>query len=327
MSPLRSIDVFNGDADGLCALHQLRLAEPRPEAELVTGVKRDVRLLAPLAASGVTGAEITVLDISLDANRQPLITLLVDNRVLYIDHHFAGDLPDSDNLTAHIRIEPEICTSLIVDQLLEGRYRPWAVVGAFGDNLHDAARLAASSLKLSDEELAGFRELGELLNYNGYGKTTDDLYFHPAALFGALKPYDDPRDFLASSPDLARLRRGFGEDMEKARKSEPLRESSAGAIYRLPDQPWCRRVAGVFMNEKARGDRDRAQALLVDNSDGSLLVSVRAPLTRRSGADTLCRAFPTGGGRPAAAGINNLPPQMLNEFLNLFFETFKKADD
>jgi len=65
----------------------------------------------------------------------------------------------------------------------------------------------------------------------------------------------------------------------------------------------------------------------VDNSDGSLLVSFRAPLTRRSGADTLCRAFPTGGGRPAAAGINNLPPQMLNEFLNLFSETFKKADD
>jgi len=32
-------DVFNGDADGICALHQLRLAEPR-EATLVTGVKR-----------------------------------------------------------------------------------------------------------------------------------------------------------------------------------------------------------------------------------------------------------------------------------------------
>ena len=38
-------DVFNGDADGICALHQLRLAEPRPTAELVTGVKRDIRLL------------------------------------------------------------------------------------------------------------------------------------------------------------------------------------------------------------------------------------------------------------------------------------------
>lgn len=37
---MRYVDVFNGDADGLCALHQLRLAEPLPadaQTELVTG--------------------------------------------------------------------------------------------------------------------------------------------------------------------------------------------------------------------------------------------------------------------------------------------------
>ena len=34
-------DIFNGDADGLCALQQLRLAEPRT-ATLVTGTKRDI---------------------------------------------------------------------------------------------------------------------------------------------------------------------------------------------------------------------------------------------------------------------------------------------
>jgi hypothetical protein len=76
------------------------------------------------------------------------------------------------------------------------------------------------------------------------------------------------------------------------------------------------------MNEKARQDQGRAHALLVENSDGSLLVSVRAPLLGRTGADELCRAFPTGGGRPAAAGINSLPPARLTEFLNLFVETF-----
>ncbi|PUE05199.1 MAG: acetyltransferase, partial [Candidatus Sedimenticola endophacoides] len=37
-------DVFNGDADGICALLQLRREEPR-EAVLVTGVKRDIALL------------------------------------------------------------------------------------------------------------------------------------------------------------------------------------------------------------------------------------------------------------------------------------------
>ena len=39
-------DVFNGDADGICALIQLRLVEPRPDATLVTGVKRDIQLSA-----------------------------------------------------------------------------------------------------------------------------------------------------------------------------------------------------------------------------------------------------------------------------------------
>ena len=63
-------DVFNGDADGICALHQLRLAQPRPGAELVTGVKRDIRLLQQLA--GIQNACITVLDISLDSNREAL---------------------------------------------------------------------------------------------------------------------------------------------------------------------------------------------------------------------------------------------------------------
>lgn len=41
---MKAIDVFNGDADGICALHQWRLAYP-VETTLVTGVKRDIQLL------------------------------------------------------------------------------------------------------------------------------------------------------------------------------------------------------------------------------------------------------------------------------------------
>ncbi|MDQ6977782.1 MAG: acetyltransferase, partial [Ghiorsea sp.] len=41
---MKVIDVFNGDADGLCALHQLRLAVP-VNSTLMTGVKRDINLL------------------------------------------------------------------------------------------------------------------------------------------------------------------------------------------------------------------------------------------------------------------------------------------
>jgi hypothetical protein len=58
-------DVFNGDADGLCALHQLRLAAPRA-CNLVTGPKRDIRPLERVDAR--EGDSVTVLDISLDVN-------------------------------------------------------------------------------------------------------------------------------------------------------------------------------------------------------------------------------------------------------------------
>ncbi|OYW81954.1 MAG: hypothetical protein B7Z22_14920, partial [Hyphomonas sp. 32-62-5] len=36
------------------------------------------------------------------------------------------------------------------------------------------------------------------------------------------------------------------------------------------------------------------------------VVSVRAPLSNKAGADILCSQFATGGGRKAAAGINHL---------------------
>ncbi len=320
---MKYYDVFNGDADGICALHQLRLAEPR-DSLLITGVKRDIGLLARLAGDpDISRSRITVLDISLDKNRQALDTLLRrGNKVHYIDHHFAGEIPDSELLTTHIDSDAEICTGLIVDRLLAGRFRAWAVVAAFGDNLHGSARSAAAFLSLNGEDMAKLREIGELLNYNGYGRKPEDLYFSPAALYEAVRPFSDPLDFYRQSEVLARLRRGFNHDMELAGNTPALRESSVGRIYKFPAATWPRRVAGVFANEKAREAEDKAHALLVDNGDGSFMVSVRAPLNRKQGAVDLCRRFPTGGGRAAAAGINRLPLEQLDEFFDTFEEIF-----
>ncbi len=63
------IDVLNGDADGICALHQLRLHNPQ-KSSLVTGVKRDNLLLKFIIAT--RDSTITFLDISSHANRDPL---------------------------------------------------------------------------------------------------------------------------------------------------------------------------------------------------------------------------------------------------------------
>jgi len=55
---------------------------------------------------------------------------------------------------------------------------------------------------------------------------------------------------------------------------------------------------------------------------GGFLVSIRAPLSNRKGADTLALQFDTGGGRSAAAGINHLPDAELDRFIQAFRATF-----
>ena len=318
------IDVFNGDADGICALHQLRLAEPRPEARLVTGVKRDISLLQQL--SGISNAQITVLDVSLDSNRESLVSLLeADCDILYIDHHFSGEIPDFQNLKTHIDSNPETCTSLIVNHLLEGKYNIWAVVGAFGDNLHQSAYQAAAALSLPDSTVARLKELGELLNYNSYGLSVADLFFSPQDLYRAVSLFPDPLSFLEHSSLLPKLKNGFHDDMQQAATYEPVRETETGRIFELPPEPWARRVSGVFSNLKAQEKPSMAHGLLTRNQDASYRVNIRAPLINKQGADTLCRIFATGGGRAAAAGINSLPPEQLDIFFKTFEEVFGTA--
>ena len=84
----RNIDIFNGDADGICALTQLRNAAPC-ESTLITGVKRDIQLLDKVEVE--SGDQLTVLDVSLDKNRDGLLRVLGEGAdVFYVDHHFAG---------------------------------------------------------------------------------------------------------------------------------------------------------------------------------------------------------------------------------------------
>jgi len=317
---MAQFDVFNGDADGLCALHQLRLASPS-SGELVTGVKRDINLLQRVRASA--GDRLTVLDISLDVNRKALLRLLDGGvEVRWFDHHFAGGIPERPNLEAHINTAPDVCTSLLVNGHLRGTYLPWAVAAAFGDNLHEAARRAAAPLHLAGGQLDQLRQLGEGMNYNGYGVSLDDLYFHPDDLYRRMAPFADPFVFMAEDDAFGILHEGMDSDMHQARNIQPEFADMPAALFMLPDEAWARRVCGVFSNELARMQPGRAHAVAMPLKAGGWRISVRAPLTTRQGADELCRAFPTGGGRAAAAGINRLPEDMLDAFMDRFRAAF-----
>ncbi len=315
------IDVFNGDADGLCALLQLRLAHPI-KSQLVTGVKRDIQLLEDVRVQ--QGDQITVLDISFEKNKASVERLLDQGaHIFYADHHRSGKIPTHKHLTTHIDTNPNTCTSLIINDYLEGKFREWAVTAAFGDNLFESAKLAAFPLTLSDNQLQQLKTLGICINYNSYGTSIGDLHFAPDLLYHELQPYASPFDFMADNADVyEKLLAGYSDDMANAEHLNPEYKTDKVSVYVLPDEVWCRRVNGVFANELANKNPDRAHAIASMNSQNGYQISVRAPLNNKSGADELCSSFPTGGGRKAAAGINHLAVDELPKFISAFETTY-----
>lgn len=311
---------FNGDADGLCALQQLRLAEPG-DARLVTGVKRDIELLRRVDAA--PGDRVTVLDVSLDRNRADLSRLLAAGvHVRYFDHHHAGAIPEHPLLAAHVDEAPEVCTSIIVDRYLGGRRRAWAIVAAFGDGLHRVATERAVSAGFDATGAATLERLGTLLNYNSYGESIDDLHFTPDALAGRMMAYADPLEFARTSDVYADLDAHYEDDMRRARAVRPRSRTRGAIVLRLPDERWSRRVVGVLAHEHARSHHDEAVAILCPNRRGGYVVSVRTPAAGALGAADFCRRYQTGGGRRQAAGIDHLPRAGVDAFIAQFEASF-----
>ena len=316
-------DIFNGDADGIFALHQYRLHDPLPKPFLLTGVKRDICLLSQL--EDCHQCSLAVFDISLDSNRASLLKILQqDNKVTYFDHHFAGTKIVNLGLQTHIDTNPTICTSLIVNRVLNNHYGLWAICGAFGDNLPGPAQELAKAFHLNAKKIDSLHQLGELFNYNGYGSTLEDLLFHPRELYEAIKPFTDPFEYLENSPQVKILHTTYQADITLAMQEKEIETPGKNRVYYLPDTPWAHRIVGVFSNIKARERTDAAHAIITDNPNGSLRISVRAPLEDRRNADTLCKLYPSGGGRAAAAGINSLPKDSLDLFLNAFHSFYSR---
>ncbi len=306
-------DVFNGDADGLCSRHQLRLCEP-VEAELVTGVKRDIALLARVPAG--PGDSVTVFDISLARNRDALDRLLERGvAIRYFDHHRAGATPAHPGLELHLDPAPETCTGLIVDRYLGGRQRPWALVAAFGDGLAGPATALAPRCGYGARELAVLAELGEALNYNAYGETEADLVVAPATLCRMLSRHRDPIALRHDEPLIARIVDSMRADLARARALPALASGTRAVVHVLPDAAWSRRVRGVLGNELARAAPGKAHAVLSPDGRGAFVVSVRSPPRSGIDAGAFCSRYPGGGGRAAAAGIDDLAAGEIDRFV------------
>lgn len=316
-----SFDVFNGDADGICALHQLRLDTPR-DAILVTGVKRDIQLLEQVQAQ--SGDLITVLDISIDANIVALKRHLeAGAKIVYFDHHTAHHSIQHPNLTFFWNDSSDVCSSLLVNKHLSGKYIAWAIVAAFGDNLFDVGRALAKEHGFSEVQMQNMCELGSLLNYNAYGEDVRDLHIHPAALYQDVHTYNEVDDFIHCSQSFPKLQSAYAEDSVFSQQIRPTYTGKLASIYVLPDEPWARRVSGLFANQLKTQAKDQSFAVLTPKFTDGYVVSVRSAQPEKQPASGLCVQFPTGGGRSLAAGINHLKSNDFENFRKEFFAYFE----
>lgn len=322
---MADFDLFNGDGDGIFSLLQLRQTNPRPDAELVTGVKRDIKLFPRIKDRVRKGDRIVALDISMKKNTEALQHVLDRGAsVFYCDHHQTGAIPQSDNLTVITSDAKVTCTAHLINRHLEGAKAAWAVCGAFGDNFGDLARRIADDHDVK-YSLNGLRELGELVNYNAYGLTLDDLHFHPSDLYCLLLNYSGPETFLEDQhPALATLKEGYEADWEIAQSAHEIDLSDAGQILGLPGVPASNRIGGLFGNALVEEEPEQAFAILTElnTDDPSYRVSIRAPRTRGSGSAAELAARYGGGGRPAAAGIDDLAEKDLPSFIDAFRKAF-----
>jgi hypothetical protein len=257
------------------------------------------------------------LDISMEKNNQDLHRLLVNaESIFYADHHRSGEVPNHLALEAHIDVDANTCTALIVDKYLSGRFHHWAIAAAYGDNLIQVADELAKRAGLNTAQAAQLKDLGILINYNGYGARVEELHFDPIELFKQLVCYSSPFDVVAdpNSP-YHKLKAAYESDLNLSMSIGMAYESDILSVVCLPDSAWARRISGVMGNLLANQYPNRAHVVLTKNKDESYLVSLRAPLSNKQGAGTICSSFSTGGGREAAAGINRLPKSDLEALI------------
>ncbi len=306
-------DIFNGDADGLCALTQLRLEEDI-ESKLVTGTKREIKLLENIDPQ--TGDKVLALDISLERNRDLAIEYLERGvSIEWFDHHLPGDPISHPNLKTNIDMSPYGCTSTIINDKLNGKHLEWAAVASFGDFIPNRG---IELLKYSNnlKSLQKFRELGILINYNSYGRNIEDLHFHPTTLLREMIDSVVPMNFINTSI-FKYLKNGYTRDLENARNC-----CEDEIMVLLPNEKWGHRISGTLAHLLFEEEPNKPHIVAVKNDSESYTVSLRAPKSNPYGAGELCKLF-GGGGRSSAGGIDSMQGEELDELKNQILSRWK----
>lgn len=277
---------YNGDADGICSMVQWALAKGIA-GNRITGVKRDIELLKQIDAK--KGDSIIAMDISLARNHVEAAKLnSIGVEISWFDHHLPGE--PIDGIVTNVDTSSNVCTAVIVQKYLRIE-SDWAQVALHGDGLGQFAK---------NGDLA---ELGELLNYNGYGADLTDLHFHPDELLLSCIEAKTPQKFIVSDA-FKILKDGFEKDI-----LHTLNHPSKNNLTILPDEPWARRVVGVLAHRliKANG----SPKVIALTKGVSFQISIRA----NDGVGEFCQNY-GGGGRATAGGIDLFPKNQIKALMN-----------
>ncbi len=289
------------------------------DSEVFTGVKRDVKLLRH--CTNIENARFTVFDISLLSNRDNVNTILnKGNSIRWFDHHEPGDTDLGDDFEIFVDADPNCCTNILVDKFLEGLYRPWTICGAYGDNLHEQAEKLNPCF--NESSMSQLKEIGETLNYNGYGNKESDLTVHPKDVYLDIKNYESPFQYRDKSDVYYKIHTQMKSDEAELSSSEIMHDTQTGKVILLPDSRASIRYSGIYSNEQTTNNPDKAFAILTLVDGENYRISIRSPKTNPYGASKLALQFPTGGGREKAAGVNELPISELNQFIEKFEEVY-----
>jgi len=257
-----------------------------------------------------------VVDISLHSNLRGLTQALDQGcSVEWFDHHHPGVIPKHRNLVTHIDTDPHVCSSLIINKLLNNRFARWAIVAAFGDNLEESAYSLAATCGTPEVTIDVLKDLGVCINYNSYGAYIEDLHYHPETLYNIMQEFDEPMNLVAETDILPTLKAHYEADLTSARNTPIKAINDYVAIAILPNTKWARRISGIYANTLSNHFPDRAHAILIEKSDG-YTVSIRAPKANPVNAQMVALKFETGGGRHTAAGIQHFTADQTNKLVH-----------
>lgn len=303
--------------------HLFYLAGVTPRLR-ITGLKRDLALLKKLPqdhAGPVIG-----FDLAFGPNAEAAQAFLAKGHqpLAWFDHHEPGPLPQSPRFTPFIQAQKGLCTAMIVNATLGQAFPLWAAMAAYGDNVTGAAEAMLAAQGVAKDQAEAIAETGRLLNYNAYGEEKDTL-FAPLTLAEGLMAFESALDFIAQSPWIPALRAQWQADEAHFAALKPWRENASARVYVLDDAPWARRFAASWVNALSRSRPDLASAILTPDGTQHFTVSLRAPKTGPHAhfeASRFASAWPKGGGRPQAAGINALPVSEAERLANSFLAEF-----